>query len=114
MITDIANLRTAASRDIRREAAKGNIEKEILVHHLVEPHLTFHGTRKDLIPLVVREGFRVPKPEGVRCGSTYGQSMQIANDYSAQYSNLCPNDDIGRGIYTSLVYTGYSANPRRQ
>lgn len=90
-------LRANVSVETRRELRKrgGGKERTFLVDYLVEPRLTFHGTRKDFVASIVRQGFLLPeKNEDVRCGSTYGRGL---------YSS--PNAEF------ALRYTGFSASP---
>jgi len=57
--------------------------KEDLIELLVAPQVTFHGTRRDYVPSIVRQGFLMPgdankldgEQHGVRCGSTYGRGI---------------------------------------
>ena len=75
---------------------------EEMVEHLVEPHITFHGTQRHLVPSIVRYGFMKPgtkRPDtgeehGVRCGSTYGQG--IYSSPSALFALSYSNYDCGR------------------
>ena len=57
--------------------------KEDVIEQLVKPQITYHGTRRDYVPSIVRQGFLLPgardKLSGerheVRCGSTYGRGI---------------------------------------
>lgn len=57
--------------------------KEAMVDHLLQPHLTFHGTQRHVIPSIVRNGFLLPgdlnplsnTEHGIRCGNTYGRGI---------------------------------------
>lgn len=97
MAHPLDRLRANVPVEIRREFRKrgGEKEKESLTDYLVDPRLTFHGTRKDYVASIVRQGFLLPeKKEDVCCGSTYGMGL---------YSS--PNAEF------ALRYTGFSASP---
>ena len=57
--------------------------KEAMIDHLLQPHLTFHGTQRHVIPSIVRNGFLLPgdlnplsnTEHGIRCGNTYGRGI---------------------------------------
>ncbi len=89
-------LRANVPLETRRELRKigGAKEKDSLANYLVDPRLTFHGTRKDYVASIVRQGFLLPDVNNVRCGSTYGRGL---------YSS--PNAEF------ALRYTGFSASP---
>ena len=58
----------------RSKLGKRKREKATLIELLVEPTLSFHCTREESIPSIVRHGFIKPRgTEEVRCGSTYGR-----------------------------------------
>lgn len=68
-------LKGSLKRETRLEMGKRANEKETLVEKLVIPDMTFHCTREDLVPSIVRQGFLKPVKEGdIRCGSTYGSA----------------------------------------
>lgn len=67
-------LKGSVKRETRLEMGKRANEPQTLINHLVSPDLTFHCTREDLVPSIVRQGFLKPDENFVRCGSTYGQS----------------------------------------
>ena len=67
-------LKGSVKRETRLEMGKRANEAQTLIDHLVSPDLTFHCTREDLVPSIVRQGFLKPDEKNVRCGSTYGQS----------------------------------------
>ena len=92
----LERLRGTVPVEIRRELRKrgGREEKESLADFLVEPRLTFHGTRKDHVASIVRQGFLIPDKSEVRCGSTYGRGIYSSPD--AEFA---------------LCYTGYDASP---
>ena len=68
-------LKGSVKRETRLEMGKRANEPQTLIDHLVSPDLTFHCTREDLIPSIVRQGFLKPDENFVRCGSTYGQPL---------------------------------------
>ena len=104
---DIEELRNVVPPDLRREAGKRNNERQTLIDELVRPRLTFHGTRKDLVPLIVREGFRVPTPEGVRCGSTFGQTHAFISFPHSSLLFLIPSFFQCRSRYLHLTFTSF-------
>jgi len=72
-------LKGCLKQETRLEMGKRANEPQMLVDHLVDPDLTFHCTREDLIPSVVRQGFLKPDGEkDIRCGATYGQSCSAS------------------------------------
>ena len=87
-----ANVPVETRRELRKRG--GAKEKDSLADYLVNPYLTFHGTRRDYVASIVRQGFLIPDAEYVRCGSTYGRG--IYSSPSPQYA---------------LSYTGYAASP---
>lgn len=97
----LPTLRRSVPVEVRRHLRNRSSEKESLVDHLVNPHLTFHGTRRDLVPSIIRHGFLLPgdpiplskEASVVRCGSTYGRGI-----YSSPSSVF------------SLAYSGYGAS----
>ncbi len=75
-------LRGSLKRETRMELGKRTNEQDTLVKNLVTPDLTFHCTREDLIPSIVRQGFLMPDlDKDIRCGATYGLlSAQLYHD----------------------------------
>lgn len=70
-------LRGSLKRDTRMKLGKRAKEQDTLIDHLITPDLTFHCTREDLIPSIVRQGFLMPELErDIRCGATYGKSRR--------------------------------------
>lgn len=70
----ITTLKGCVKSETRVKLGKRANEKKTLVDILTTPEMSFHCTREDLIPSIVRQGFLVPDGEGgVRCGSTYGE-----------------------------------------
>ena len=65
-------LKGSVKRDTRLEMGKRANEPQTLVDHLLKQDLTFHRTRGDLVPSIVRQGFLKPEEKNVRCGSTFG------------------------------------------
>lgn len=75
-------LKGSVKRETRLEMGKRANEAQTLIDHLVSPDLTFHCTRENLVPSIVRQGFLKPEEKNVRCGSTYGQSpAALINDH---------------------------------
>lgn len=64
----------SVKRETRLEMVKRANESQTLINHLVSPDVTFHCTRGDLVPSIVRQGFIKPDEKNVRCGSTYSRS----------------------------------------
>ena len=67
-------LKGSVKRETRLKMGKRANEPQTLIDHLVSPDLTFHCTREDLVPSIIRQGFLQPDEKNVRCGSTYGLS----------------------------------------
>ena len=65
-------LKRSEQRETRLDMGKRANEPHTLINHL-SPDLTFHSTRGNLVPSIVRQGFLKPDEKNVRCGSTYGQ-----------------------------------------
>ncbi|KAK4693426.1 hypothetical protein P7C71_g3979, partial [Lecanoromycetidae sp. Uapishka_2] len=57
---------------------------------LKTPEMTFHCTREDLIPSIVRQGFIIPEEKAIRCGSTYGRGIYSSPDptFSLMYTHF--------------------------
>ncbi len=68
-----ANVPVKTRRELRKRG--GAKEKDSLADYLVNPHLTFHGTREDYVASIIRQRFLLPEAEDVRCGSTYGRGV---------------------------------------
>lgn len=67
-------LKGGLKRETRMKLGKRAMEQDTLIEHLITPDLTFHCTREDLIPSIVRQGFLMPEVEkDIRCGATYGE-----------------------------------------
>ncbi|KAJ4489940.1 hypothetical protein J3R30DRAFT_3278078 [Lentinula aciculospora] len=91
----LAELRKFVPPDQRHVGAS---HREDFVEYIVKPKLTFHGTRPDLVPSIVRYGFLKPgsmhpqtgTPLPVRCGSTYGRGIYSSpsSAFSLAYSGL--------------------------
>lgn len=64
-------LKGSVKRETRQEMEKRPNEPQTLINHLVSPDLTFHCTREDLVPSIIRQGFLKPDEKNVRCGSTH-------------------------------------------
>lgn len=110
---DHARSITSFQTDLRRRLSKvspGNLRRFLpphlrtprtadMIDHLTKTHTTFHGTKRQFVPSIVRHGFLVPGVQNptsgeeqlVRCGSTYGRGI-----YSSPSANF------------SLSYTGQS------
>lgn len=102
--------------------------REAMIEHLLQPHLTFHGTQRYVIPSIVRNGFLLPgdlnplsnNEHGIRCGNTYGRgiysspSAHFALSYS---SNDATATDIskydGLKLIVCATTMGVAANVSR-
>ena len=91
-------LKGSMKRETRLELGKRANEIQTLIDHLVTPELTFHCTREDLVPSIVRQGFLKPARESdIRCGATYGQlspilmlkQAKVSIARQTQHSRLC-------------------------
>ena len=70
---------------------------DAMIDYLVEPHLTFHGTQRHVVPSIVRHGFLLPgdlnplnnSQHGIRCGNTYGRGIYSSPsaDFALSYSS---------------------------
>ncbi|PSN72579.1 hypothetical protein BS50DRAFT_485106 [Corynespora cassiicola Philippines] len=79
-----------------RRTRDGQATKEQLVEYLTKPRLTFHGTRRDLVPSIVQNGFLKPgdvnpitkQPLPIANGSAYGQGIYSSPEawYALMYS----------------------------
>ena len=79
--------------------------KDAMIDHLLQPHLTFHGTQRHVIPSIVRNGFLLPgdlnplsnTEHGIRCGNTYGRGIYSSPSahFALSYSD---NDAIATDI----------------
>ncbi|KAI1768792.1 ADP-ribosylation [Hypoxylon sp. FL1150] len=102
--------------------------KEVIVEHLLEPHVTFHGTARQLVPSIVRYGFLQPgkanpgtgKSHDVRCGSTYGRGIYSSPsaDFSLSYTgSSChatkPNEFFGIKLFACATLMGRTAHVTR-
>ena len=77
-------LKGSIKRETRLDLGKRANEPETLIDLLTAPELTFHCTREDLVPSIVRQGFLKPREEkDIRCGATYGQSLPDQNSVSS-------------------------------
>lgn len=80
------------------------MRKEDLIEGLIKPQTKFHGTRRDYVPSIVRQGFLMPgsldkltaEHHGVRCGSTYGRSIYSSpsSDFSLSYTGSAQDGGI--------------------
>ena len=79
----IHDLKANALRSVRDSTRDDCNRKEDLIERLVTPHVTFHGTRRNFVPSIVRQGFLMPgatnhltgERNQVRCGNTYGRGI---------------------------------------
>ena len=93
----ISYMLPAIRRRMLHKTRTSTYRKEDLIKSLIKPQVTFHGTRRDFVPSIVRQGFLMPgarnvvtgKDNEVRCGNTYGRGIYTSP------SALC-----------SLLYTG--------
>ncbi|MCJ1270345.1 hypothetical protein MMC22_010241 [Lobaria immixta] len=121
-------IRRSAPTEVRDQLRDRAGEKESLVDHLVNPHLTFHGTRRDLVPSIVRHGFLLPgdpipftnQKTVVRCGSTYGRGIYSSpsSEFSLAYSGqgvfaTKPNEYNGLKLMVCATVMGISATVGR-
>lgn len=56
----LSDLRRSTPLKSRAQIRGGSVEKEMLVDGLLTPHLTFHGTRRDLVSSIICHGFLLP------------------------------------------------------
>lgn len=120
----LITLRRNAPVKVRHQLRNRAGEKKSLVDHLVNPHLTFHGTRRDLVPSIIRHGFLLPgdtiplinQTTVVRCGSTYGRGIYSSpsSTFSLSYSGLGasatkPNEYNGLKLIVCATVMGISA-----
>jgi hypothetical protein len=82
---DMQKLRTCVPNQHRR-LGDGQATREQLVHYLTKPRLTFHGTRRELVPSILQHSFLKP---GDKHPVT---ERRLAVDNGSAY---------GRGIYSS-------------
>ncbi|PKS05642.1 hypothetical protein jhhlp_008161 [Lomentospora prolificans] len=79
---------------------------EDAVAHIVKPRLTFHGTRRSNVPLIVRHGFLKP-----------GSLIPDASKADPQFHRVQQGATYGQGIYSSpsaqfsLDYSGWHCEP---
>lgn len=120
----LSHLRKSAPIDLRHSLRNRADEKELTVDNLVTPHLTFHGTRRDLVSSIVRHGFLLPgdtipfsnEKNQVRCGSTYGRGIYSSPSasFSLSYSGYGafatqPNEYDGLKLIVCATIMGVSA-----
>ena len=79
----LTELQGCLTHETRSKLGKRIKEKETLVELLVEPTLSFHCTREDSIPSIVRHGFIKPRETEVRCGSTYGRYRHWSRNFQS-------------------------------
>ena len=80
-------LKGSVKRETRLEMGKRANEPQSLIDLLTAPELSFHCTREDLVPSIVRQGFLRPREEkDIRCGATYGQSISDQTAVSSRSS----------------------------
>ncbi|MCJ1227679.1 hypothetical protein MMC12_004335 [Toensbergia leucococca] len=104
-------LRRSVHSTYRRDLAirDSESERKALVDHLVTPRVTYHGTQRNLVPLIVRTGFLRPGDVNpadktkliTRCGSTYGRG--IYSSPSAPFS-LCYSQGDARPTKSNEFY----------
>ena len=120
----LSHLKKSALMDFPNTPRKRMDDKELLVDHLVTPHLTFHGTRRDFVPSIVRNGFFLPgdtipfsfETHQVRCGSTHGRGIYSSPSpaFSLSYSGsgafaTKPNEYDGLKLVVCAAVMGVSA-----
>lgn len=92
----LSDLRRSTPLKSRSQIRGRSGEKEMLVEGLLTPRLTFHGTRRDLVPSIIRHGFLLPGDRvplsttntSIRCGSTYDPGIYSSPSaaFSLSYS----------------------------
>ena len=78
--------RACVAHKYQRSIGGATSEKEGFVEYLTKPHLTFHGTRRALVPSIVQHGFLAP-------GSLHPVTKQSHSVFNGSV--------YGRGIYSS-------------
>ncbi|KAF2807292.1 uncharacterized protein BDZ99DRAFT_447640 [Mytilinidion resinicola] len=91
-----SQLKSSVPIEHRRLRGSSEASKEQLIEYLIKPRISFHGTRRDLVPSIVRCGFLKPgdvhpitkKPLIVHNGSLYGMGIYSSPDpaYAMLYS----------------------------
>ena len=73
---DLKSLKPSVKYETRKALGRRQYDKEALIDVMVEPEVTFHCTREDFIPSIIRHGFLKPEEDGdIRCGNTYGRLL---------------------------------------
>lgn len=124
-VKDISELRRCVPYEHRRRQGEGQAAREQLVEYLIKPRITFHGTRRDLVPSIVQHGFLKPgakhpitkRPLPVYNGSVYGQGIYSSPDpsYAMLYSEgehrrkIQPSELPGQKLLICAVIMGRSA-----
>lgn len=122
-------IRLSSPAHVREQLRNRAGEQKMLVDHLVNPHLTFHGTQRNRVSSIVRHGFLLPGDENplsnqkhlVRCGSTYGRGIYSSPscDFSLAYSGpgayaTQPNEYNGLKLIVCATVMGVSATLGRE
>ncbi|KAK7992215.1 hypothetical protein PG996_012772 [Apiospora saccharicola] len=100
-------------RYVPHQVARNN-RVEDMVEHIVKPYLTWHGTQRQFVPSIVRNGFLKPgtfnpatkSQLDVRCGSTYGRGIYSSPDpaFSLSYTNwMCEATPPGQYFGLKLI-----------
>ncbi|KAF2868124.1 hypothetical protein BDV95DRAFT_610094 [Massariosphaeria phaeospora] len=103
----VTDLQTCVPFEHRR-GRDGPAAKDQLVDYLTQARVTFHGTRRSLVPSIVQHGFLMPgavhpdtkKRIPILNGSTYGQGIYTSP--SASYSLLYSRRDGSKIAPTQL------------
>ncbi|KAK9772904.1 hypothetical protein AB5N19_02794 [Seiridium cardinale] len=103
--------------------------KEDLVEHLIRPRMTFHGTQRQFVPSIVRNGLLKPgalnssseKAHEVRCGSSYGRGIYSSPsaEFSLMYSDYAchatkPSEFLGLKLIVCATLMGSAAQMFRE
>lgn len=88
---------------VRKKIRVNASRKEDLIQEMVRPVVTFHGTRRDFVSGIVRQGFLMPgakdkltgEQHAVRCGSTYGRGIYSSPSSAFALSYTGSADDGG-------------------
>ncbi|KAL8832189.1 MAG: hypothetical protein Q9191_000405 [Dirinaria sp. TL-2023a] len=128
----VQDLKTCMLPAIKTKMHGKSQRKEDLITYLVTPQVTFHGTRRDFVPSIVRQGFLMPgandfltgKTHGTRCGSTYGRGIYSSPSaaFSLSYAGSArdggiratkPNEYDGLKLIVCATVMGATAHLKR-
>lgn len=87
-----SRLRRCSTDQLRKFMPPGSRTSRLddMVDHLIKSRITFHGTKRQYVPSIVRHGFvaagkhnpTTGRKSSVRCGSTYGRGVYSSPDAS--------------------------------